>query len=118
MSITKHVDPRRAVAYAKNPGGGFGRSVPFVVWLVLILGALMVIRKQGQGIWQPGSPLPPALATYAAAGFGIVLVSTVAPKLVTQALMVAVLLAFLIDVPYMTPFFNQVNAKIATLSPA
>ncbi len=117
--ITKHVSPARAISYARDPSGGLGtRSIPFVIWLVIILGALMVIRKNGQGTWQPGTDLPAALVTYLAAGAGIVLVATVAPKLVTQALMVAVLLAFLIDVPYLTPTFNAINAKIATLSPA
>ncbi len=123
MSLTKHVDPRRAISYARNPSGGLGtRSIPFVVWLIIVLGALMMLRRGSSGEnlipWEPGSPVPAAFVTYAVAGFGIVLVATVAPEIVTQALMVAVLLAFLIDVPYLTPAFNLVNAKIATLAPA
>jgi len=45
-------------------------------------------------------------------------VATVAPEIVTQMLMVMVLLAFLVDVPYLTPTFDWVNAKVKTLAPA
>ena len=97
-------------------------GIPFVVWLVLLLGALMVIRKKGTGdlasLWPVGSDLPPAVVTYIVAGGAIVLVATVAPEIVTQMLMVMVLLAFLVDVPYLTPTFDWVNAKVKTLAPA
>ncbi len=110
--------PQNAISYARHPSRSPWDSIPFVIWLVLILGVLMVIRKNGQGTWQPGQDIPAALVTYLAAGGAIVLVATVAPELVTQALMVLVLLAFLIDVPYLTPTFNKINEKISALSPA
>jgi len=112
------VNPADAVRYVRHPSGSPTRSIPFVIWLVVVLGVLMVIRKNGQGTWQPGTDLPPALVTYLVAAGAIVLVATVAPELVTQVLMVAVLLAFLVDVPYLTPAFSTINSKIAALSPA
>ena len=122
-AAVKIADPRRAVSYARHPAGGLStRGIPFVVWLVLLLGALMVIRKKGTGdlasLWPVGSDLPPAVVTYIVAGGAIVLVATVAPEIVTQMLMVMVLLAFLVDVPYLTPTFDWVNAKVKTLAPA
>jgi hypothetical protein len=118
VNIPSKVAPGRAIAYARHPSGSPSRSIPFVIWLVVVLGVLMVIRKNGQGTWQPGADLPASVVTYVVAGGAIVLVATVAPEIVTHALMVLVLLAFLIDVPYLTPAFDKINSKIKTLSPA
>jgi hypothetical protein len=124
-ALTKAVSPRGAVRYARHPSGGLGlRSLPFVIWLVIGLGLLMALRRtQGNlttisTLWQAGSPMPAALLTYLVVGFGIVLAATIAPEIVTWALLLAFLLAVLIDVPYITPALDWLNGKVSALTPA
>ena len=104
-------DPRRAGAYAQHPTSGANR-VPFVIWMVILLGVLAAIRRGG-----PQNIKPSDVETYLVAGGGIVLASTVAPAFVVQTLMAMTVLAVLIDVPYLTPALDWIRGKAASIGP-
>jgi hypothetical protein len=107
-----YIHPGAALDYARHPSGSPSRSIPFVIWLVIVLGALAMIRKGG-----PSAISSSVVITYLACGGAIVLVATVAPEVVTQMLIVLVILAFLVDIPYLTPGIDWVQARVRTLSP-
>jgi hypothetical protein len=62
--------------------------------------------------------VPAALLTYLVVGFGIVLAATIAPELVTWALLAVFVLAVITDIPYITPALDYLNGKISALTPA
>lgn len=88
MAITKHVDPRRAVAYAR--GRTRGNSSAAFVWLFAILVGLVILRR--------GSlPSASEAVTFGLLGGGVVAVGAVAPA-PAAAVLVALIVAAVLGV--------------------
>lgn len=100
--------PRKAVAYYQ--GRHSGNETPAILWLFLAV-ALVVTLRNGS---LPS--LSQAITLALAAGI-IVGIGTFAPELVTL-LLVALLIAGVLDVPGIGPFLNAAEGRVAGLTSA
>lgn len=106
MATTFH--PRGAVRFVQSPGRASDRT-PAILWLTIALLALWTLRNRA--IPDAGQALTAAIAIGA-----VVLLGSVAPRLVVWILLALVVAATLGATPSLIAYLEQFRTRGATLS--
>lgn len=106
MASLNSVHPRKAVAFYQ--GRHSGNSAPALLWLFLAVALVVTIRNGAL-------PSMSQAITLALAAAIIVGIGQFAPELVTL-LLVALLIAGVLDVPGIGPFLAQAQGRVAGLT--
>ncbi len=110
MSVVKYVHPGKAAHFVARPGSA-GDRIPALIWIGLAIIALMTVR-QGR------FPTAQQAGTMLVALLVVILLGSVAPRIVTWFLLAILVAAGLGAAPQLIAYAQSAGNRVAALAPA